>query len=361
MGLQTIDYPTAILMILLEVRYTRSRLHAHPQGVPFAAAFDALRDECLAAIQEDLQLQEAKTDAQATVDIANDALNGLCNRFSKAILTITGESREHGLYQHFFKGKDLTAFKRPKIGDKREKMGDWVGPSQSGEHPALLAMAPELVAALEAADDAVEAKTEALRQRAEFKDVGNRRKLVDHVNAVRKTTYGALASLAHSQTGLPANFADLFFRKDKSKPSAEESEEPETVEEAMARVEELREALAEAEAQHAAAVRDEEADALRVKLKSVVKSATETAESAFEAVSRAIEDLSRHVAACERVRLVRERLRELDAPFDEPEGYGFRPDQLVQNANARTWGGRAKTRGESVEVVLELHPGDFLA
>lgn len=248
MGLQTIDYQTAILMILLEVRYTRSRLHAHPQGVPFAPAFDALRDECLAAIQEDLQLQEAKTDAQATVDIANDALNGLCNRFSKAILTITGESREHGLYQHFFKGKDLTAFKRPKIGDKREKMGDWVGPSQSGEHPTLLAMAPELVAALEAADDAADAKTEALRQRAEFKDVGNRRKLVDHVNAVRKTTYGALASLAHSQTGLPANFADLFFRKDKSKSQPEESEEPETVEEAMARVEELREALAEAEA-----------------------------------------------------------------------------------------------------------------
>lgn len=248
MGLQTIDYQTAILMILLEVRYTRSRLHAHPQGAPFTAAFDALRDECLAAIQEDLQLQEAQTDAQATVDIANDALNGLCNRFSKAILTITGESREHGLYQHFFKGKDLTAFKRPVIGDKREKMDDWVAPSQSGEHPALLAMAPELVAALDAADDAVEAKREALRLRAEFRDVGNRRKLVDHVNAVRKSTYGSLASIAHSTTGLPANFADLFFRKAKSKPQAEENEEPETVEEAMARVEELREALAEAEA-----------------------------------------------------------------------------------------------------------------
>jgi len=247
-AVQTIDYQTAILTVLLEVRYTRSRLRAHPLGAPFVGTFDALRDECLAALQEDLHLREAQMDAQATIDIANDTLNVLCTRFSRTILSITGENREHGLYLLFFKGKDLTAFKRPKLGEKRDNMGDWVTPSQSGEYPELQALAPELVTSLDAADQAVAARSEAQRLRAEFRDIGNRRKLVDHVNSVRKSTYGALASIAHAQTGLPPGFADHFFRKESSKPRASDSQEPDTMEEALARVEELREALAEAEA-----------------------------------------------------------------------------------------------------------------
>ena len=133
------------------------------------------------------------------------------------------------------------------------------------------------------------------------------------------------------------------------------------VEDAETHVHTFREALAEAEAQLAATVKEEEADALRSELKALGKKVSASDATITETLGRLVEDLSRHVSTAGRMQTIGEQLRKREAAIEEPESWGVRPEVLVERANARTWDGKAKTRGEAVEVVLALHPGDFPA
>lgn len=133
------------------------------------------------------------------------------------------------------------------------------------------------------------------------------------------------------------------------------------VEDAEATLGTLTAALARAEAEHAAAVRDEEADGLRAELKALSKKVAASDAAIPEALGRVIEDLSRHLAIAGRMATIGDRLRSIGAAFDDPETWGVRTADLVERANNRTWEGRAKTHGERAEVAFELHPGDFLA
>lgn len=123
----------------------------------------------------------------------------------------------------------------------------------------------------------------------------------------------------------------------------------------------LTEALARAESALAVAVRAEEADALRAEMKALGGKLAASGTSALDTIGRALEELSVHVAQSGRLEWVRDRLIRLEEPYENPESCGYRAEQLVENAIGRTWGGRAKTRGSRVDVVLQLHPGDFPA
>lgn len=134
-----------------------------------------------------------------------------------------------------------------------------------------------------------------------------------------------------------------------------------SVEDAETRVHTFTEALSDAETQHAAALRDEEADGLRADLKALGKKAATSDAALTETLGRLVEDLSRHLALSGRMATLADQLRKLGASFEDPDSWGIRTEVLVQRANARTWNGKAKTRGEAADVVLELHPGDFPA
>ena len=73
-----------------------------------------------------------------------------------------------------------------------------------------------LVAVVAAADAAVAQQVAADQALKDFDTIGGKKTLVDACNAVRKTVYGALAALPHTNPAamLPANFADRFFRHD---------------------------------------------------------------------------------------------------------------------------------------------------
>src|SRR6185295_6405416 len=61
------------------------------------------------------------------------------------------------------------------------------------------------------ANAAVAARDNARQANREFRDVGERRRWVDRMNAARKEVYGTLAKLPHEGLGLPSDFADQFF------------------------------------------------------------------------------------------------------------------------------------------------------
>lgn len=241
MAARTLQLRASLVALLKETRYTLSRLAAHPLGTPHVPAFQGLRSKCMTVLAAELDHQEAISEAQAKVDAADDNLDDFAGRLSKALLIITRDDRTHSTYLHFFGDKTLTDFRRPTLGEQYLAMVGWSGSLQGSEHASLKAMAPELADLLAVAADAMKAKAAAKQQNKQFRDVGERKQLVDELNAARKEIYGALAKLPHVQPGLPSNFADQFFRRETTDDAAEEPEE--TVESVTARIASLEEEL----------------------------------------------------------------------------------------------------------------------
>lgn len=237
---------TSLSTSLVEIRYTLSRLRAHPLGAPHIPVFEALRAQCLQGLGQEVELLEEQADAQARVDASDDVLNGLATRFSRTLLNLTGDDRSHPTYTFYFGDTPLADFKRPILGAQLARMAAWI-PSLATADPSLQAMQGELTAAVAAGQQAAQAKEAAIQHRREFRDIGPRRALVDRLNSVRKETHGALAGLPHENSLLSSNFADQFFRREQSRVDAD-ADALDSVEAVQARLEELRAEIAAAEA-----------------------------------------------------------------------------------------------------------------
>ncbi|APR85375.1 Hypothetical protein A7982_10724 [Minicystis rosea] len=241
---------TSLLTLLGEHRYTQSRLQATPLTAALAVPFRKLRDEWTAVQAKEIALSEAESDARALVDEADERCDDFAARVSKAVLTITKDDRAHPLYVHLFGGKALSVFRRPVLSGQLEAMRAWVDTLSTSPHTLLAAMAPELKDIVAQADKAVALRDEAQQQRRKFRDIGERRQLVDKLNALRKGTHGALAQLAIETPGLPSDFADHFFLVDGS--DDEEGPAEPTIESTQQEIAALEAELAAAKAQLAA-------------------------------------------------------------------------------------------------------------
>ncbi|AKT40748.1 hypothetical protein [Chondromyces crocatus] len=247
MAARTLDARHALLTLFPQVRYTLKRLEAHPLGAPHIATFEALAAEGLQVLAAELGIIDDITGAQALVDIADDQLDDFAARVSKAVLTLTGDDREHPLYLHYFGSKNLATFKRPVLGAQLVSMRKWVQSLTESEHATLQALVPELTQRIQQAEAAVQTREEARQQNRIFRDVGERYQWVERVNAARKVLYGALSQLPHQQTALPSDFADQFFLKDLKRKSDEEEEAEETVASMLATIQAQRDALVASE------------------------------------------------------------------------------------------------------------------
>ncbi len=214
---------SSILTLILELRYTLSRCQADPRAAFCVSLFQPCRDDCSVVQKQELDFLEALSNAQASVDIADDNIDDFASRLSKAALTITKDDRSHPLYVHFFGKKPISTFLRPKLGVQLDSMRSWGESLTTSQFPALQAMAAELGALVVAADKALSARSETQNQIRKFRDVGARRQLFDKVNAARKKAAGDLAKLAIETPGLPSDYGDSFFR---SAPGVEEVDEP---------------------------------------------------------------------------------------------------------------------------------------
>jgi hypothetical protein len=223
MSARLLNPRSSILTLTLELRYTISRCQANPKASFCVPVFQPLRDECSIVQQQELDLLEALSNAQANVDVSDENLDDFASRLAKALLTITKDDRSHTLYLHFFGKKPLSTFLRPKLGLQLESMRPWHESLKTSTFAALQAMVPELDTLIAAADKAVGARTETQNLIRKFRDVGARRQLFDKVNAARKKAHGDLAKLAIETPGLPSDFPDGFFR---SAPAVEDVNEP---------------------------------------------------------------------------------------------------------------------------------------
>jgi hypothetical protein len=253
MAVRTLDHRTSLLGLFPHLSYTLSRLKARPEGAPHVAAFEEVREEGVQVLTTEIGLAEQVASAQSLVDVADDNLDDFASRVSKAVLTITKDHKDTKLYAHFFGQKTLSEFRRPVLKGQHEAMERWLPSLEQSPYPALQGMAAELSALLAQADAAVLARNAARQQNRFFRDVGDRKRWVDRLNATRKEVYGALSKLPHENPGLPSGFADQFFQKETRREGGEGDEPEGTAEELRAQVDELRAALAEMEARLAAA------------------------------------------------------------------------------------------------------------
>jgi hypothetical protein len=218
-----LDSRSALLSLLLELRYSIGRFQADPLASFCVQEFQSCRAECLVVQSQELDLLERLSSAQASVDIADENLDDFASRLSKAVLTITRDDRSHSIYLHFFGKKSISVFIRPKLGIELEAARGWGESLMTSQFPALQAMAAELTALLVAADAALAARSEAQREMRYFRDLGARHQLFDRVNASRKKAAGDLEKVAIETPGLPSDYDHRFFR---AAPAVEEVAEP---------------------------------------------------------------------------------------------------------------------------------------
>lgn len=228
MPARTLIQRTALVAVAGELRYTTSRLRAYDEGAPYVADFQSLCQKCTTVQNHEQSLRDAVIDAQAIVDHVDDLLDLFTKKFTRALDTITNGDRTHSLYRFYFGNKTPSDFAKPVLGPQLEEMGKWLPSLQSSEHASLKELAPELADLVAKGQGAAKGKADAEQARDHFRDVGERYKFIEEVNAKRKELYGNLAKLPHEKDTLPQNFADRFFRRE---PRAKDDDEPSTIEE----------------------------------------------------------------------------------------------------------------------------------
>jgi hypothetical protein len=220
---RTLSQKSSLIAIRSHIVFTLRHLESDPLTTSLAPSFQSLLDEWPTHFQTELDLNDQVDDGQIVVTAVDGRLNRFADRTSKELLTITGDSRTNVLYLHYF-DKPLHLFKKPILADQLTAMQGWISSLQASEHPSLKALAPELIPLIAEADQAVRDKSKAEQALASFREIGDRKRYIDRVNALRKEMYGALATLPHKHAGLPSTFADGFFRRSKVK--GEEAAEP---------------------------------------------------------------------------------------------------------------------------------------
>lgn len=249
MSRSTLSTKSSIFKLITDPSYTASQLLAHPLTAAHAPIFQTRRDEGMVVLTQEIQHKETCATAQARVDRAAVKLDVVASKVSKEILIITENSLTAGLYTSYFGAKPLGAFCKPKLGKQKTKMATWGDLLESSTYPTLVALAPEVRAAVDEVDAAIKARDNAQAQLRYFRDFGERRQWVDRTNGSRKEVYGLLSKLPHEHPTLPADFADQFFRSPTARDDGDEQEEPETAEELQAVRAELQERLAAVDAQ----------------------------------------------------------------------------------------------------------------
>lgn len=278
MSVRTLVQRTALVTVNGELRYTTSRLNAHEEGAPFAAEFESLCQKCVTLQNQEQAIQDTIVDAQAIVDHVDDLLDAFVKKLIRALDAITNNDRTHALVRFFFGNKTPSDFAKPTLGQQLGDMDSWVAALETNEHGTLRELAPELANLVAKGKAAAKGKTDADVARAHFRNVGDRYKFIEEVNAKRKKLYGDLSKLPHEKDTLPSHFADRFFRRE---PRVKDNDEPTTIEE-------IDDAIAELEKQIAA---------LRENREALKQAAHKAVELQVKKHEEAIADLAKKKAA----------------------------------------------------------------
>ena len=209
-----IDTPVANMR--QEIYHTLARLRAYPLLSSQVLMHEALLTDLLSLQFQEDALDLELLEAEVRMITADEGIDYLSIAIASTLDAITGRDRKSPLYLRYFGAVPPSKLRRPVLGDQLVVMRTWV-PSLTAQEapPALRPYGDQLATLVSEADQAVQARSEAQRKRADFV-LGQRKAFVDRLNAQRQVIYGQLAELAHSrpELGLASDFATPFFVRD---------------------------------------------------------------------------------------------------------------------------------------------------
>lgn len=239
MSARILGYSLGLFSLLREIQYTQGRITQEPLAAAYISTFQALRTEWQTILLEEITHLDKITQSLALVDKADHGIDAFAGRVSRLVDEHSDGNTRKQLRTALFKNKSLTKFRRPVLGGQLEAMRDWSELLKNCGIQALVALADEAAALVQAGYSAAEQRNDAQLANRNFRDMGPRKQFIDKCNAARKEMHGALAKLPFQHPNLPTNFADGFFA------SGPTRDEEETIDEVKASIEALQEQLAE--------------------------------------------------------------------------------------------------------------------
>jgi hypothetical protein len=199
-----------------EIYHTLARLRAYPFLSPQVLMHEALLTDLLSLQFQEDTLDLELLEAEVRMITADEGIDHLCIAIASTVDAITSRDRKSPLYLRYFGDAPPSKLRRPVLGEQLAVMRTWV-PSLTAQDspPALRPYGDQLATLVTEADQAVQARSEAQRKRADFV-IGARKVFVDRLNAQRQVIHGQLAEVAHSRAdlGLASDFATPFFVRD---------------------------------------------------------------------------------------------------------------------------------------------------
>lgn len=222
MNVSILALTASMATVLEENIYPLACLQAHPLTGGLAAGFVTCQALWMATNTKEIQLTVNLTTASAIATTCIHELGGFIDAVSRDVLVITKGNRKDPRYGLYFGTRSPTDTKRLVLKSKLERLRGWVPSLKASSSAALVARGEKLEEKLTATDAALASVAVAEQAIRDFRAVGERRALIDHCNALRKATYGALSEMphAHPEEQLPNTFAEQFFRHDTSRRAA---------------------------------------------------------------------------------------------------------------------------------------------
>jgi hypothetical protein len=205
---------TTLQTIFEEIVFTRAQLRAYPITASLVDGFTNIRTSWSEVQAEELELVEDEVTADAHAVRVDEDIDPLVDKLSRTVLNEVKGDRTNPLYRRFFGRLRPSEVKRPVLGPELKTVRDWIPALAEAAQELLRAIGVQLGVLVTEADGAVGEQSEADRKWDDFVTLGNRRKLIDDLNALRENTHAALVNLKNSPEGkdLTSDFADRFFR-----------------------------------------------------------------------------------------------------------------------------------------------------
>ncbi len=244
-GIATFSLDDALLILRAAWLYTLSCLLKSPHTAHLVPDFQALGPIIDAALERQRALDDASVIAKAARDGADDELDPLMWQIVNTLLVVTKNDREDPHFVSYVGSRTPGEIIKPRLGAELVTAADWVESLEQETEPVLQAFAPPLglvVATGQVAENEVKSTDKAL---SDFRLIGERKKVVDIVNAARGGLLGALVKFQHENTHLrlPSDWPMSFFQH-----ATKTSKYGDTVELAEASIARLAEEMAAAQA-----------------------------------------------------------------------------------------------------------------
>lgn len=211
MAPRLIQYDDSIDFIWQEVVYTEARLMADPQAADLAPRVTA----CIARVDGArgalLGVMRAEIVAQASVDAADDQLDGAVGGLGKTLDRVVDGDHDDPRWNRYFQNTTPRKVAVQGLEAEVKTVRTWPASLASEEERALQRQADPMAKALARGDEALAARTTAAGKRRDF-NARDKAKLVDHLNDLRLDLHADLTKRVIPNK-LDRAWPDGFFRK----------------------------------------------------------------------------------------------------------------------------------------------------